>query len=803
MDEILELQQQLATVQQTTSAQRLSERNCIELVMKLQSLKLIDLIFTRSGKEYLTPSQLTLEISDELLSRGGRVNVIDLPDALNIELYHIQSAIPQILDPPAIRLVRGELLTDYYLASIAEEINDSITASENGLDDVGSIASRYALPVDAVREVVSTHLDTVINATLDAQNSDLLRSAASIARDRAAARGLLRAITVPTVLADVAKMRQLPLPLVSELAKEMLEATELAGTIVGRGSRTIFVPQVFSDAALQAALSAFTSNGFISLDRLSKMHIPDPAEFVDTYLKDATLLSECVIGPTFLGTLSTSAGEIVAGEAWLDVDAALPPDFPPPDVSAVVSSVMESLHKGGEKALMREQGRTARSKRKVRSKDETGLDESEKERNIVFGDRFIVSPALIKRFENTLIADAVRKAEERAQVMAEKMSTVVWQTGTEIPGEKREAANNESGKKNKGKGRRRAVTKDKGGKSDGANGTARTSNNPEAEFPIWRPSVEEAIEIILSDSNCSTAIETDYLGSSTAGDEMMTNVVEDLYGEDGLSTLYQRKAEEAVVTLLRERAIAKKNADKALLADLEQAELYYKSALSLSDAELIDASRTFVIDNMCIDALCRIVALVSQNTGVLGPTAENTCDLGSKQEKLEVMRSSMARLAPTLEEKVRALMSALSDRKAETVDEFLSLYDESVMLLDLPERRPVDKKTEKASFANSRAELCTSLDSENLYEMKCLQVAATLVHAKTCGGSIVVFPLKFTVGFCKAIEEKAKPAEAGGVLRKLRESVTTENHESSQAVPDRLLRPESREILTSLREFIG
>ncbi len=71
MDEILELQRQLAEVQLGSSSNQLSERNCVELVMKLQSLKLVDLIFTRSGKEYLTHRQLSEEIEDEILTRGG------------------------------------------------------------------------------------------------------------------------------------------------------------------------------------------------------------------------------------------------------------------------------------------------------------------------------------------------------------------------------------------------------------------------------------------------------------------------------------------------------------------------------------------------------------------------------------------------------------------------------------------------------------------------------------------------------------------------------------------------------------
>lgn len=54
--ELLELQRQFEAAQQAKSSVRLSERNVVELVTKLQELSIIDfdLIHTSSGKEYIT-----------------------------------------------------------------------------------------------------------------------------------------------------------------------------------------------------------------------------------------------------------------------------------------------------------------------------------------------------------------------------------------------------------------------------------------------------------------------------------------------------------------------------------------------------------------------------------------------------------------------------------------------------------------------------------------------------------------------------------------------------------------------------
>lgn len=50
---------------------RLSERNCIEIISKLIQEKKLDVVHTLDGKEYITPTQISKEIRDELYIHGG------------------------------------------------------------------------------------------------------------------------------------------------------------------------------------------------------------------------------------------------------------------------------------------------------------------------------------------------------------------------------------------------------------------------------------------------------------------------------------------------------------------------------------------------------------------------------------------------------------------------------------------------------------------------------------------------------------------------------------------------------------
>lgn len=71
-DEIKRLAADFQRAQLSSTAHKLSERNCIEIVQKLIGLGLVEVIYTTDGKEYLTPQQLEREIKDELFVHGGK-----------------------------------------------------------------------------------------------------------------------------------------------------------------------------------------------------------------------------------------------------------------------------------------------------------------------------------------------------------------------------------------------------------------------------------------------------------------------------------------------------------------------------------------------------------------------------------------------------------------------------------------------------------------------------------------------------------------------------------------------------------
>lgn len=96
-EEIKRLAADFQKVQLSVSAQKLSERNCVEIISWLIEKKLIELIFTSDGKEYLTSAQLVTEIQNELYASGGRISLGDLAKNIGVDFGQVNAHLNQVL----------------------------------------------------------------------------------------------------------------------------------------------------------------------------------------------------------------------------------------------------------------------------------------------------------------------------------------------------------------------------------------------------------------------------------------------------------------------------------------------------------------------------------------------------------------------------------------------------------------------------------------------------------------------------------------------------------------------------------
>lgn len=74
--EVRRLAADFQRLQASSTAHRLSERNCVELVSRLVERGLLEIVYTLDGKEYVTPGQLDREIRNELAVHGGNLAIL-------------------------------------------------------------------------------------------------------------------------------------------------------------------------------------------------------------------------------------------------------------------------------------------------------------------------------------------------------------------------------------------------------------------------------------------------------------------------------------------------------------------------------------------------------------------------------------------------------------------------------------------------------------------------------------------------------------------------------------------------------
>ncbi|RDX74428.1 E3 UFM1-protein ligase 1-like protein [Mucuna pruriens] len=343
-DELLELQRQFEFAQQAKSSIRLSERNVVELVQKLQHLQIIDfeLLHTVSGKEYITLDQLRNDMVAEV-KKLGRISLIDLADATGVDLYYVEKQAQNVVtEHRELMLTQGEIMSESYWDSIAEEINDRLQeCSQIALTE---LAAQLNVGLDLVASVLEPRLGTIVKGRLEGGQ---LYTPAYVARVSAMVRGAARGITVPTNLTAVWNSLQ-------QLLQEIDGASGLAvegsffqslfnglvkeGEVLGSVRAGVhWTPAVFALAQKEFVDSFFSQNSFITYEALHKLGIPQPIQFLQSRYPEGKPLVTTFVHPSMIEMLDAATEDALDRGSWSDSLSLLPSSFTPQDASKMLS----------------------------------------------------------------------------------------------------------------------------------------------------------------------------------------------------------------------------------------------------------------------------------------------------------------------------------------------------------------------------------------------------------------------------------------------------------------------------------
>ncbi|XP_047095746.1 E3 UFM1-protein ligase 1 homolog isoform X1 [Lolium rigidum] len=342
--ELLELQRQLEAAQSARSSVRLSERNVVELVQKLQERGLIDfeLLHTVSGKEYITSDHLKHEIKLEINNRG-RASLVDLSDILGVDLYHVERQAQKVVtEDPALMLINGEIMSQSYWDTVTEEINEKL--QERSQIALAEIAAQLHIGSELVVNILEPRLGTIVKGRLEGGQ---LYTPAYVSRITAMVRGAARGITVPTNLPSVWNSLQQQLQemhgsngvsVEGSFFQSIFAALLKEGAVLGSLRAGVnWTPAVFAHAQKESVDAFFSQNSYIGYEVLQKLAIPQPKQYLEARYPDGIALEAIFVHPSVVDMLDAAVGDAIENGQWIDSLSVLPSYISGPDATKILS----------------------------------------------------------------------------------------------------------------------------------------------------------------------------------------------------------------------------------------------------------------------------------------------------------------------------------------------------------------------------------------------------------------------------------------------------------------------------------
>ncbi|KAJ3665830.1 hypothetical protein Zmor_001299 [Zophobas morio] len=337
-EEIKRLAADFQKVQLSSTSQKLSERNCIEIISYLKEKKIIDLIFTVDGKEFLTPLHLIQDIRNELFVSGGRINLVELAKIIGVDLAHITTHLKDVLKGQKdIHSILGQLIDSSYITKIAGEINEKL--SQQGQINISDLTIQYDLSAEFLQQqVVEKHLGKIIHGKQDSNDPRVFFTESFIARCKAKIRGALSGLTRPTPVASI--LNQINMS--EKLFFSLYDQTCMYGSLTSRVVGAQYIPNVYARSQSEWVTNFYRQNAYLEYDALARLGISDYKSYIKKQFsnEEITFLNSCAASKRILERAEADIEECIASKSYLDLQSNLPSVFNENDIQLILESIL-------------------------------------------------------------------------------------------------------------------------------------------------------------------------------------------------------------------------------------------------------------------------------------------------------------------------------------------------------------------------------------------------------------------------------------------------------------------------------
>ncbi|KAK2883752.1 hypothetical protein QQF64_016521 [Cirrhinus molitorella] len=676
-EEIRRLAADFQRAQFADTVQRLSERNCIEIVAKLVVDKKLDVVHTLDGKEYVTPAQISREMRDELYMQRGRINVVDLQKIINVDLVHVESRASEIAkSDKGTQLILGQLIDVAYLDRLAEEVNDKL--QEAGQVNIAELCKTYDLPGDFLTEELNSRLGRVIDGQIDQFNRGVIFTQAFLSRHKACVCGLFSAITRPTQISNLVNLYGFQENLLYSVLEELVNSGRLKGSVVGgRQDKAIYIPDIYSKAQSTWVESFLKQNGYLEFEALTRLGIPDPVSYIKKRFKSSKLLflkSACV-GQAIVDQLEASVEEAVNSATWVDLQPMIPSSLSEKDVGILLNEVLRAMNVQSSARLLS---------------------------TSVVSEKFITG--CIALFDDIMQQKAQKEVKNNPVFLITeddiKQASVLLETSTSSKKDKRDERRKKTTEgsgsvKGGGGGNAREIrirkTKKKGKREeDSDEETTHTSHGPNKQGDMPFLSVDEIIEV-LGEKVCDSS------------EEMLQELAEQI--QRPLSKMYQEVVTAAFMSTSSAGAGGSRKKNMKDLQDeinnlYNNIRLFEKGTKLFSDETQATIAR-HVLKTVCTDETNVLLSFVA---------AEHMTSDSSNAITSEIRLKILAKLSDEVKSPLMKLHNSLNGK---AIEDFLSCLETSAEECGLLLKKG-DKKRERQSLFVHRQALSEQLrDTED------------------------------------------------------------------------------------------
>lgn len=641
---------------------RLSERNCIEIINLLIQKKLIDLIYTTDGKEYLTPAQLVQEIRGELYASGGRINLVDLAKAIGVDLAHINSHISDVLKGQNdVHLVLGQLIDNTYIFKVATEINEKL--QQLGQINVSDLTVQYDLPAEFLQQsVLERQLGKIIQGKQDKSDPKVFFTESFVARSKAKIRGALAGLTRPTPVTVI--LNQIGLS--EKLFFGLFDQVALYGSLSSRLAGAQYIPHIYSRSQNEWVNSFYKQNGYLEYEALIRLGISD----YKTYLKKQLAgeqtfnLNSCIVSKRIIEQIEADVEECIASKSHVDLRNSLPSVFNEDDLKEVLKIVLNK----------------------------------QKEQQTIVIDSFVLS----KIFVETLSNACEELLKTKAKNVVETGNYQQYITSLQMPASKSQKVEIEA-KTDKREERRKKAA---GGKSGGGHQGRETKTKSTKKSNRSRQlddDDDDAFETtpkttlqILNDSDIQQTIERTLAEEGL--DDLLDALVEYL-----LPALNEKALQEAAniyATTVADRTSNRRQTHNELQNKLNtligDVRLFEKGIKTLP-ADAQPSLYKYLLKTLCTDIANEILRYLAaeQGTEISGETLTN-------EQRAKLINELPAETKPPL-------LNLLKTLTAQNLDDFMTSVEESLAACSMIIKK-IDKKKDRLIVLNHKHSLLEELN---------------------------------------------------------------------------------------------